>query len=238
MHNFEGIKLSGKVRLTSKGYWMDEEKQIWVNEGRLVNNDQLVRVFLFNPELASEVIEKKVVAIELQQKRKKAYFAAETINKTIVPYAVFEVSKPQPEKPISPTSLPRTLGGETRPRQKTRRRDVPAWLFASMLSVAIALFLLVAGMLAMPTVMSALRTPTSTPTLTPTPTRTPTPQVFTFRGETTVENFVTGESFAIPKGSRVVIVNPAYAACDVLANWNGTQIVIPAKLMFPERNCP
>jgi len=233
MDNFDGVELGGRVRLTSKGYVLDDDKQIWVNEGRRLDNGHIVNVYLFNPSLEDKVVEKKIQQIESQQKQSALHVSAQKINKTIFSYAVFETPKSVSEKPANKPERKNTITqSQTPPKPKREGAKVPAWLFASAIGVMV-FACIVAGLLGVPTIMAALQPPT------PTATVTPTPQIFMFVQDTAVTNFVTGESFVIPKDSKVIIENPTHTECEVLANWNGTQIIIPAKVVFPDRTtCP
>lgn len=82
---------------------------------------------------------------------------------------------------------------------------------------------------------------TLTPTLTPTetPTETPTLQIFTSTVDLPVTNLLTSESLVIPANTLITILVPFHTDCEVLADWNGTQVVINANLIFPDRTtCP
>lgn len=84
--------------------------------------------------------------------------------------------------------------------------------------------------------------PSSTPTftLTPTkiPTETPTLQIFTSTTDLPVVNLLTGEPLVIPMNTPITILNPFHTLCEVLIDWNGTQVVINANLIFSDRACP
>lgn len=89
-----------------------------------------------------------------------------------------------------------------------------------------------------PTLAPSL-TPTFTLTPTETPTETSTLQIFTSASDLTAINLSTSESVIIPANTSITILNPFHTACEVLADWNGTQVIVPAKVIFPDRTtCP
>jgi len=70
-------------------------------------------------------------------------------------------------------------------------------------------------------------------------TATPTLQILVVTMDTSVITLSTGEFMTIPANSQITILNPFHTACEVLADWNGIQVIIPAKAIFPDRTtCP
>ncbi|MBI5935850.1 MAG: serine/threonine protein kinase [Chloroflexi bacterium] len=111
-------------------------------------------------------------------------------------------------------------------------RNHPRSPYMLLSLVMITVIFLISAMLFAPQVISFINP-------SPTVSITPTPQLFTFTVDTTVQNFVTDESFVIPKDSTIIIINPTHTDCSVLADWNGTQVIVSAKVIFPDRTtCP
>lgn len=86
---------------------------------------------------------------------------------------------------------------------------------------------------------SPTTTPTFTPTLTMTPilatdTITSTPYIFVLQADTYAQNLLTGESLIVPANTQIIILDAEYSVCQVLTEFNGTQVIISADLIFPE----
>jgi len=83
------------------------------------------------------------------------------------------------------------------------------------------------------------QTSVATFALSETPAETLTPHIFTSTVDLLVINLITSETLTIPANTPLKILDPFHAACEVLADWNGTQVIIPAKAVFPDRaTCP
>ena len=112
-----------------------------------------------------------------------------------------------------------------KPVQKQREQSEKLKFF-SIGVVSILVVLVLIAIFAFPKIV-AVFSPTATPTL----------QIVILKDITPAQNFLTGESLAIPANSPIIITNPNHTLCEVLADWNGTQVVISAGLIFPDRVC-
>jgi len=222
--------LGGHYLLLAEANWADSAGLIWKYKGKRIDNGKPVIVFTFASDLNSTEVEKKIKKIETAN---PAYMqidsGAQRTNDGMIAYVVFS----EPEKKNT-TQQPRISEGSV-PKAKVREAT-QGISFAKIAQWAAILFVIVGcvggAFLAIPLIRSAIIQPT------PAHIVTPTPQIFTFTADTSVKNFLTGEIFVIPNTSKVIIVNPTRTACEVLANWNGTQIIVAAKIIFPDRNCP
>ena len=97
--------------------------------------------------------------------------------------------------------------------------------FFSIGVVSILVVLVLIAFFALPKIV-AVFSPTATPTL----------QIVILKDITPAQNFLTGESLAIPANSQIVIINSEQTPCEILADWNGTQVLIDTRLIFPERD--
>jgi hypothetical protein len=227
MNNLENVELEGRVRLSPKGYWSNDQKQIWINEARRLDDGRPVVAYLFHPKSNDQAIESAIQSIEKNKNLHKIFSGAQNIGNQVVPYAIFE-AKPADKPDINKIEKP--------PIDKQGKKKgvvIPRWVMIVGIVTTIILGCSLIGVLGIPIIRDILQPPT------PTITASPTPQIFTFVADTVVTNFITGESFVISKDSKVIIENPTHTECEVLANWNGTQIIIPAKIIFPDRTtCP
>lgn len=235
-NHIQNLILGGHYKLSAEGYWMDAAKLVWVNKGKRIDDSEPVTIFLFNPKLAPADVENSLQKLKgATQNLKKIDSGAQKLESGVVTYVVFKSNSGNkyPEKEI-----PHTINI---PKVKVRsnpQRNLIIRSFSALLVVFLFLGCLLVAYAGLPVIQGFFQPPTTTATITPTAVSTPTPQVFTFKADTIVTNFITGESFIIPKDAKVIIENPTHTACEVLANWKGTQIIISAKMIFPDRNCP
>jgi hypothetical protein len=154
MENLENINLGGRFRLTSEGYYLDEKRQVWINDGFRIDNNQPVKAYLFNPLLNNEIIEDIVRTIESDKKNIKLDSAAQKINEKIIPYAVFELSQ-RPQKdfvheiPIKQPNVPTPEG-----------KKIPVWIFIVVVVFALFLLCILTAILGEPIIQQFIQTPT------------------------------------------------------------------------------
>lgn len=231
--------------VTGQTPWQQEEylrvdRRAWLNltpPSKIINSpnkdiDQFVLTAIeFQPGRRFSSAEDMLLALERFSKAplsdladwskgRKVQGLQETNTKSVQESSKRNLQEPRKKKEKTGYSIPLISG---------------IFAFAGVIGACLLLFLLRAP------IQNLIFPPTSTPTATPAPivSVTPTPYIFAFTQDVSVINFVTGESFVIPKDSKIIIINPTHATCEVLADWNGTQVVVPAKVIFPDHTtCP
>lgn len=127
--------------------------------------------------------------------------------------------------PTRPETISVTQNDRPTGTPKIRRERAERLKFFSIGVVSILVLLAILALFAFPSLV---------PVASPTPTSTP--QIFILKEITAAQDLITGEALTIPANSEIVILNADHAPCEVLANWNGTQVLIKTSLIFPERN--
>jgi hypothetical protein len=153
MKNLENINLGERFRLSPKGYWSDNKKQVWINEGRRLDNDKPVVVYLFHPQLNDQSVEQTVAAVEKNKMLTKIYEGAQKINNQTIPYAAFE-NTPQTDIKIDERKDLKEKTG------KSGGTGIPVWLFVLVLAIAILLLVILAIAVGIPIIQGLIQTPT------------------------------------------------------------------------------
>lgn len=153
MDNLENVILEKHFRLTSEGAWLDETKQVWINEGFRLDNSQPIKAYLFSPKLNDEIVEDIVRSIASNKTNIKLSTAAQKIGELVIPYAVFEslhetqVNTPPPLPPKQPE------------KQKTKNKKLPVWLIVTIVIFALILLCILATILGVPLIRQIIQTP-------------------------------------------------------------------------------
>lgn len=191
---------------------------------------KIIPVAKFVPEIDPGIDRIIIKAIDLQPIRRYANAQEMLLDVQDLPSASFE--------DLAAWARGRKISSPHPPAAKSL--PSPYVLFSIFL---VAVICLLSGAFLAPRVIgfispSPTATSTLTATITPTITLTPTRQIFTLIVDTMARNSITGEPVVLPKGSVIIIINPTFTSCEILAAWNDIQVVVPAKVIFPDNNCP
>jgi len=154
MDNLENTILEKHFRLTSEGAWLDETKQVWINEGFRLDNSQPIKAYLFSPKLKDEVVENIVRLIESDKNNVKLSSAAQKIGELIIPYVVFETLQ-EPEIITVPPLPPKQPE-----KPETNGKKLPIWLIVIIVIFVLILLCILATAIGVPIIRQLIQTPT------------------------------------------------------------------------------
>ena len=175
MKNLQNLVLGGYYQLSAEGYWLDSSRLIWVNKGKKLDDGRTITIFLFDPALKPDEVERKISELEASKKTIKCInTGSHTFDGKLVLYAVFAVfdkeSQIENNNVIQPIKAPVTRTVQ----KKEPRRSSQVIMVGLMLTIIVILCttILVVGV---PIIQEVLATATPTPTSTLTPSLTPSP---------------------------------------------------------------
>ncbi len=124
-----------------------------------------MHVSLFHPSLDSESVDEKIYSLEVKNKQKAYYSAAEEVNNHIISYTIFETPTTSvPEKPvIKPEESTPVVQHQSIPNPKPEGAKIPVWIFVVVVVFALILLLILAAILGEPIIREIIQTPTPMP---------------------------------------------------------------------------
>jgi len=181
MKNLNNLVLGGYYQLSAEGYWFTPSRLIWVNNGKKIDDDRALKIYLFNPNMEPDAINSKVDQISQDETEYKLIdTGAHNFDNSIVFYAIFAQVRaqlqPNKQEFVQSKKAPKVQQEPDGPKRRT-------WPIITGIMVVGVIVCLSSTVVGMPIIRKILATPTytstSTATLTSTPTQTPIPSTLT-----------------------------------------------------------